>query len=302
MVFRLTLAAVVCGGLWAQEQDATIFRTESRLVVLHATAEDKDGHLMMDLPQSSFQVYENGIRQKIKSFRREDVPVSVGLIIDNSASMADKRARVAAAALALVRLSNPEDEVFIVNFDANPTLDVDFTSDPTRLQKGLGRINSRGETAMRDAVRMGIEHLRGRNQKEKKALIVVTDGADNSSLSSLEAVVRAAQQNEVLIYPVGLLGDDSPHEAERARRALDVLAQSTGGQAYYPADVSEIDRVAPQIAREMRNQYIVTYIPANQALDGEFRQIRVLVDAPGVAHVRTRSGYYATPDPKGNTD
>ena len=137
--------------------------------------------------------------------------------------------------------------------------------------------------------------MRGRNQKEKKALIVVTDGADNSSLASLDAVVRAAQQNEVLIYPVGLLGDESPREAERARRAMDVLAQATGGQAYYPADVSEIDRVAPEIAREMRNQYIVTYIPANQDLDGSFRQIRVLVDAPGVVHIRTRSGYYATP-------
>ena len=301
-MMRFALAMIVCGSLWAQDLGDAIFRVDSRLVVLHATAEDGDGHLLMDLPQSSFQVFENGVRQQIKSFRREDVPVSVGLIIDNSASMADKRARVAAAALALVRLSNPEDEVFIVNFDANPTLDVDFTSDPARLTKGLGRIDSRGETAMRDAVRMGIEHLKGRNQKEKKALIVVTDGADNSSLASLEAVVRAAQQNEVLIYPVGLLGDDSPHEAERARRALDVLAQSTGGQAYYPADVSEIDRVAPQIAREMRNQYIVTYIPDNQEQDGSYRQIRVVVDAPGVAHVRTRSGYYATANRKGNTD
>src|SRR5579863_980194 len=145
---RFALAMIVCGALGAQETGDTIFRVDSRLVVLHATAEDRDGHLMMDLPQSSFQVYENGVRQEIKSFRREDVPVSVGLIIDNSASMADKRARVAAAALALVRLSNPEDEVFIVNFDANPTLDVDFTSDPARLTKGLGRINSRGETAM----------------------------------------------------------------------------------------------------------------------------------------------------------
>src|SRR3954469_24013310 len=121
---RLTSAAVVLAWsalLWAQEP--TIFRSDSRLVVLHATAEDKEGRLMMDLPKSAFQVYENGVKQEIKGFRREDVPVSLGLIIDNSASMTDKRARVAAAALGLVQSSNPEDEVFIVNFDESPSLD-----------------------------------------------------------------------------------------------------------------------------------------------------------------------------------
>src|SRR5712664_298312 len=126
----------------------------------------------MDVPKSAFQVYENGVRQEIKSFRREDVPVSLGLIIDGSASMRDKRAKVAAAALALVQLSNPDDEVFIVNFDETPSLDVDFTSDPQKLKKGLARMNSRGGTAMRDAVRTAIEHLKGRTRKDKKALVV----------------------------------------------------------------------------------------------------------------------------------
>jgi Ca-activated chloride channel family protein len=281
--------------LLAQETDQTIFRTQTRLVVLHATAEDKEGRLMMELPKSAFQIFENGVRQEIKSFRREDVPVSLGLIIDSSASMTDKRDRVAAAALALVQSSNPEDEVFIVNFADTPSLDVDFTSDAKVLKKGLARVDSHGETAMRDAIRTAIEHLKGRNKKDKKVLVVVTDGNDNSSLASLESVMRAAQQNEVLIYSVGLLGDETPREAERAKRALDALAHATGGQVYYPKDVAEIDQIAPQIAHEIRNQYIVTYSPAVQELDGSFRQIRVLVDSPGVANVRTRSGYYATP-------
>lgn len=292
---KIALVPFIFGMLWAQEGDQTIFRTQTRLVVLHATAEDKEGHLMMELPKSAFQIYENGVRQEIKGFRREDVPVSLGLIIDSSASMTDKRDRVAAAALALVQSSNPDDEVFIVNFAETPSLDVDFTNDTAQLKKGLARVDSHGETAMRDAIRTAIEHLKGRNKKDKKVLVVVTDGNDNSSLASLESVMRAAQQSEVLIYSVALLGDETPHEADRAKRALDALAHATGGQVYYPKDVSEIDRIAPQIAHEIRNQYIVTYSPASQEMDGSYRQIRVLVDSPGVANVRTRSGYYATP-------
>jgi VWFA-related protein len=291
----LALIPFMLGTILAQQADQTIFRTQTRLVVLHATAEDKEGHLMMELPKSAFQIFENGVRQEIKSFRREDVPVSLGLIIDSSASMTDKRDRVAAAALALVQSSNPEDEVFIVNFADTPSLDVDFTNDAKELKKGLARVDSHGETAMRDAIRTAIEHLKGRNKKDKKVLVVVTDGNDNSSLASLESVMRAAQQNEVLIYSVALLGDETPREAERAKRALDALAHATGGQVYYPKDVAEIDNIAPQIAHEIRNQYIVTYSPAVQDMDGSFRQIRVLVDSPGVATVRTRSGYYATP-------
>jgi len=291
---KFTTLVFAFGALWAQ--DPTLFRTDSRLVVLHATAEDKEGRLVMDLPKTAFQVYENGVLQQIKSFRKEDVPVSLGLIIDNSASMTDKRARVAAAALGLVKLSNPEDEVFIVNFDEAPSLDADFTSDVKLLQKALARIDSRGGTAMRDALRTAIDHVKVRNKKDKKVLVVVTDGNDNSSLEPLDTVIRAAQQNEVLIYAVGLLSDELPREAEKAKRAVDSLTRATGGQSYYPQNVSEIDRIAPQIAHEIRNQYIVTYSPSNQELDGSFRQTRVLVDSLGVKNIRTRSGYYATPN------
>src|SRR6266478_5159724 len=229
---KFTTLVFAFGALWAQ--DPTLFRTDSRLVVLHATAEDKEGRLVMDLPKTAFQVYENGVLQQIKSFRKEDVPVSLGLIIDNSASMTDKRARVAAAALGMVQLSNPEDEVFIVNFDESPSLDADFTSDPKLLKRALARIDSRGGTAMRDALRTAIEHVRGRNKKDKKVLVVVTDGNDNSSLEPLDTVIRVAQQNEVLVYAVGLLSDETPREAEKAKRALDSITRATGGQSYYP--------------------------------------------------------------------
>jgi VWFA-related protein len=192
-----------------------------------------------------------------------------------------------------------------VNFDETPSLDVDFTSDPQQLKKGLSRIASHGGTAMRDALRTAIEHLKGRDKKDKKVLLLVTDGADNASLTPLDQVIRAAQQNDVLIYSIALLSEETPREAEKAKTALEALARATGGQIYFPMNVSEIDQIAPRIAHEVRNQYIVSYSPDNQELDGSFRQIRLLVNAPSVANVRTRSGYYATPDrrrPSGASD
>ena len=275
------------------EDPQVVFRTETRLVVLHVTVTNPDGRVVRGLPRGAFEVYESGVLQKLQSFRPEDVPISLGLVIDNSASMGPKRAQVASAALALVDASNPDDEVFVVNFSDTPSLDCDFTSDRAAMKRGLGRQDAHGNTAMRDAVRVAIERLRARNTKEKKAILVVTDGADNMSQSTLDEVVRAAQQSEVLVYAIGLLNEESPREARRAKHGLDALAQVTGGQTYYPADLAEIARLGPQIANELRSQYTLTYIPQDQAPDGSFRQVRVLVNATGV-EVRTRSGYYAT--------
>ena len=197
-------------------------------MVCHATVVDKNGHLVTNLPQDAFTVYENGVLQPIKIFRREDVPVSMGLIIDNSGSMRDKRAKVEAAALALVKDSNPDDEVFIVNFNDEAFLDNPhgkaFTNDIKEMEEALTRIDSRGGTAMRDAIRMSIDHLKEKAHKDKKVLVVVTDGNDNASVVSLENLVKASQQSEVLIYGVGLLGEEERREAQRAQRALKALA------------------------------------------------------------------------------
>src|SRR5579859_4138586 len=232
------------------EPETFTFRTDTRLVDLHASVVDKEGHLVLGLPQSAFTIYENGVKQEIKMFRREDVPVSLGLIIDNSASMHDKRAKVGSAALALVSASNPEDEVFIMNFNEEASLEQDYTSNIKELEAALKTINSRGQTAMRDALRMGIEHLRHGGKKEKKILLVVTDGEDNSSVEPLDHVIQSAQQNGVIIYGVGLLSDDEPRERERAKQALDALTFATGGQAWYPQELSEVDGIAREVAHE----------------------------------------------------
>jgi VWFA-related protein len=310
------ILAILClagsSGLWAayaddaqespsapkaeKSDDGAVFRSGTKLVVLHATVVDKNGRLVTNLPQSAFKVYENDIQQQIKTFRREDVPVSMGLIIDNSGSMRDKRAKVESAALALVKDSNRQDEVFIVNFNDEAFLDRDFTNNVKELQEGLARIDSRGGTAMRDAIRMSIDHLKEKAKKDKKVLVVVTDGNDNSSLISLENLVKTSQQSGVLIYTVGLLSEEERREAKRAKRALEALADATGGQVYFPKEATEVERIAHQVAHDIRNQYIITYTPSDEKLDGSFRQIRVVASGPGKPTVRTRTGYYASPD------
>ena len=290
----LTMAAPG-GTAWAQKQDDVVIKVDTRLVVLHATVVDKNGRLVTTLPQSAFQIYENGAQQQMKLFKREDIPVSLGLVIDNSGSMRDKRAKVAAAAQDLVKDSNREDEEFVVNFNDDAFLDTpDFTNDPKVLEQALTKIDSRGGTAMRDAIRMSIDHIKQKAKKDKKVILVVTDGNDNASMISLENLVKAAQQSEVIIYAIGLLTEEERREAKRAKRALDALTEATGGQAYYPKELADVDRIAHQVAHDIRNQYTLAYTPSNQALDGSFRQIRVVANGPGRPVVRTRTGYYAT--------
>ena len=296
------IAAAVVTLAIAQQQP-TVFTSNTRLVVCHTTVMDRSGHLVTNLTRDAFTVFENGAPQEIKSVKREDVPVSMGLIIDNSGSMRDKRAKVEAASLALVKDSNPEDEVFVVNFNDEAFLDLphnkDFTSDIKEMEEALTRIDSRGGTAMRDAIRMSIDHLKEKAHKDKKVLVVVTDGNDNSSVIGLENLVKAAQQSETLVYGVGLLGEEERREAARAQRALKSLGEATGGAVFFPKDVSDVDRIAHQVAHDIRNQYTIEYSPSNTAMDGTFRQIKIAVKAPGNPTVRSRSGYYATPDQAG---
>ncbi len=272
------------------------FRSDTRLVVLHASVTDRRGKLLTTLAQNSFKVYENGQLQQVKIFRREDVPVSLGLIIDDSGSMMSKRARVEAAALNMVRESNPQDEVFVVNFNDEAYLDVPFTNDIHKMEQGLARIDSRGGTAMRDAISMSLDYMNKNAKKDKKVLMVITDGNDNASMTSLEKVVGRANQMDTLVYAIGLFTEEEKHEATKARRALNLMTNDTGGLAFYPKEVNEVQALATEIAHDIRNQYTIAYSPNIQALDGSYRQIKVTVDAPGKPTVRTRSGYFATPE------
>ena len=280
-------------SLPAAQDEIVNFSTDSRLVVVHASVLDKNGKLVTDLAQSNFKVLENGIEQPLKVFRSEDIPVSLGIVIDNSGSMSPKKTRVAAAALNMVRASNPQDEVFIVNFNDDAYLDQPFTSSIKKLEEALDRMETKGGTAMRDAVSMSIDYVKDKAKKEKKVLVIITDGNDNTSSIGLEDLVRKAQQSDVLIYSIGILGEETPSDVRRARRALQNLAIASGGMDYYPKDLEEVDRITPQVAHEIRNQYTLAYSPTNLALDGTFRKITVAVNAPGRPTVRSRNGYYA---------
>jgi Ca-activated chloride channel family protein len=279
--------------------DDVIFRANTRLVLLPISVADKNGKLVTDLKQSAFKVYENGVEQPIKLFKREDVPVSLGVIIDNSGSMKEKRQKVETASMDMVKASNPQDEVFIVNFNDEAWLDVPMTNDIKAMQAGVARIDSRGGTAMRDAISMSIDYLKKEGKRQKKVLLVITDGNDNASTINLERLVSRAQQNEVLLFSIGLLNEEERHEARIAKRALDTLTRESGGLTFYPKSVADVDQIALQVAREIRNQYTIAYSPTVPEMDGSFRQIKVTVNGPGHPLVRTRTGYYATPDEAG---
>jgi Ca-activated chloride channel family protein len=267
------------------------------LVVLHATVVDQEGRFVPDLKADSFRVFEDKVEQKLAICRRQDIPLTMGLVIDNSGSMRDKRSKVNAAALTLVQTSNPQDEVFVVNFNEDYYLDLDkdFTSDIGELKEALERIDSRGSTALFDAVVGSLDHLK-KGTRDKKALLVVTDGEDNASRKSFEYTVRAAQQSDAAIYAIGLLSQEDKGAARRSKKALTTLAESTGGVAYFPKDVESVQAICTQIAHDIRNQYLLAYYPTNGRKDGTFRTVQVQVVPPrghGKMFVRTRTGYYA---------
>jgi VWFA-related protein len=294
----------ICAAAYAQGPDTkpptiaedgdAVFRSDTRLVEVHATVTDANGRLLTTLPESAFEIFENDVKQQIKVFRREDAPVSLGLVIDNSASMLVRRAQVAEAALKLVRASNKQDEVFILTFNDKPALIQDFTHDIGQLEKSLNGIDSEGATAMRDAVSLAVEHLKRLAKNDKKAVLVVTDGEDNSSLAETARVVREARQDDILVYAIGLLTSETAHSAAVAKHDLDALTTETGGEAFYPKALSEVDDIAEHVAQDLRNQYTIAYNPTNQATDGTFRRIKVTVNVPG-ATVKTRTGYFADP-------
>lgn len=276
--------------------DTPVFTSDSRLVVVHASVLDKNGKLVTNLTEPAFKVFENGVEQPLKIFRHEDIPVTMGVIIDNSGSMRDKRAKVGAAALDMIRASNPQDEVFVVNFNDDAYLDQSMTSDVKKLEEALERYDTKGGTAMRDAIGMSMDYSKDKGKRDKKVLVVITDGNDNTSLASLEDLVRKSQQSDILIYSIGIFNEEEPREAKKAKRALHDLAVASGGLDYYPKDIEEIDRITPEIAKEIRNQYTLAYTPTNPTLDGTFRKIQVTVNASSKVTVRTRNGYYARPN------
>src|SRR6202162_2236200 len=277
-------------------QDSKI-RVDVNLVVLHTTVIDDRGRFADGLKQDNFRVLEDKVEQQLSVFKREDIPVSMGLVIDNSGSMRDKRPRVNQAALTLVEASNPQDEAFVVNFndDFYLDLDKDFTNSVPELKEALERIDSRGSTALYDAIIGSLDHVK-KGSKDKKVLLIVTDGEDNPSHNSLEKTVREIQKTDTVIYTIGLLSEESKKNAKRAKRALEEIAKASGGLAFFPENVADVKDICENVAHDIRNQYTLAYYPTNTKRDGTFRTVSVEVIPPrgrGKLVARTRHGYYA---------
>lgn len=275
------------------DEGVFVLRKDVDEVMLHASVIDDKQRMVTNLDKSAFSVFEDGKPQNIISFHHVDIPVAMGIVIDNSGSMREKRAKVNQAALNLVRSSNPSDEVFVVNFNDEQYLDQDFTNDLLKLKEALEKIDARGGTAMYDAVVASANHLKENGRLEKKVLFVVTDGEDNASNETLEqAVKQLSQENGPQVYAIGILGDEE--HPKRARKALQILADRTGGIAFFPKTLDEVDEISRTIAKDIRNQYAIGYKPTTPKQAGDFRQIRVEAKAKGHGKlmVRTKTGYY----------
>ncbi len=277
------------------QEDNSGFVSHPRVdeVLLHATVVDDKQRMVTNLDKGAFTVLEDGKPQNIVSFRHEDIPVAMGIVIDNSGSMREKRDRVNKAAINLVKASNPQDEIFIVNFNDEYYLDQDFTADLNKMREALEKVDTRGGTALYDAVVASADHLKKNGKLDKKVLLVVTDGEDNESQESLEQAIRRLQEeNGPTVYAIGLLGEE---KQRRARKALQFIAEKTGGIAFFPRTLDQVDEISRQVAHDIRNQYTIGYKPTHPKSSGGYRAIKVDAKAKGYGKltVRTKSGYYA---------
>ena len=273
-----------------------VLRADVNEVQLPCTVIDDKGRLVTNLDRGDFQVWEDNVPQKIASFQHHDVPVSLGILVDNSGSMRDKRAAINDAALHLVKVSNPADAAFVVNFSDRAIIDQDFTSNIALLEKGLSHIDSRGGTALYDAVVASANQMSRHAKQQKQVLLIITDGNDNASRLTLDQAIRRVQALDgPVVYSIGLLYEDlSKEEAARARQDLESLSLQTGGVAYFPHSLKDVDEIAAQVASDIRNQYVIGYHSTKAADLGGYRTVRVEATAPkhSTYTVRTRKGYY----------
>jgi Ca-activated chloride channel homolog len=279
-----------------KEGEGYILRTNVDEVVLNATVLEGT-RIVQNLKREDFQVFEDGVKQNIISFQHTDLPVSIALVVDNSGSMSRKRPAVNKSALDLIEASNPRDEAFVVNFSDEAFIDQDFTSDVAKLREGLSHIESRGGTALYDAIVASADKLVADGKRPKQVLVIITDGEDNASTLSLEQTIRRVQQlSGPVIYSIGLLfGDEMTRsEVRHARRALEMLSGETGGVAFFPKSIEQVDEIAAEVARDIRSQYTIGYHSSKPSTEPGFRRVQVTAQEQGMGklEVRTRTGYF----------
>ena len=281
----------------AEKKPGQTLKVDVDLVLVNATVTDQLNRYVSGLESQHFQIWEDKVEQKVEYFNAQDVPISVGIIFDVSGSMKEKIGTSTQAAATFLKTGNPDDEYFLVTFANRPEVVADFTTDVTKLQSKLLMTNAKGMTAMYDSVYLGLEKLK-EGSNPKKALLLITDGEDNRSRYTFQNVKDFVKEQDVQIYGIGIVDDfNSQLSAGRTGRAMiEELADITGGRAFFPDSVQELEDICTKIAVELKNQYVLGYHSTNGAKDGKWRKLRVKVNPPkGIQHlnVRAKSGYFA---------
>jgi len=306
-LFRWVLALALCSAAsWdgrskpageGQEPEEYTIRTTSRLVLLDVSVKDAAGRLASQLTKQNFEVYENGKPQQITQFAHADVPVTVGLVVDESGSMRPKQAEVISAALAFIHASNPQDEIFVINFNEKPRRGLPetrlFSDDVEQLRAALWRGVPEGRTALYDAIEMALHQLNF-GRRDKKTLIVISDGGDNVSAHKLQDVMEDVMQSVATIYTIGIYDEDDP---DKNPGVLQRIVRLSGGSAYFPKKIEEVVSICRDIAKDIRTRYTIGYVPVSEDKTSE-RHIKVVAWSENHQKltVRTRTGYLFTPD------
>jgi VWFA-related protein len=283
-------------GAYATPQEPETLRIAVNvdLVVVNATVRDRKGNFVSDAREQDFEVYEDGLRQSIRFFSHEDVPVTVGLVVDHSGSMSKKLGDVVAAARTFARSSNPEDQMFVVNFNEHVTValpaGIRFTNRPDDLEAAILQVRATGQTALYDALAEALERVQA-GGRERKVLIVISDGGDNASVRSEAEILKLARQSSALVYTIGIFDEQDP---DRNPFVLRRLALATGGEAFFPEQLPQVVAICESIARDIRHQYTIGYVSTKGVQPGVYRPIRVVAKGTaGKLVVRARSGYIA---------
>lgn len=290
------LIALVASALFAasRAQDQPVFHTApTELVVLPVTVADRDGRFIPDLPAERFTVYDNGRRQPVTLFSSEDTPVSIAVVIDDSGSMRGRIGQVIAATLGFARSSNPEDEIFVIEFNERVRDALDGRAlnagDIPELQQALGTLKPDGQTALYDALMDGLDHLDGA-ARARKVIVLISDGGDNASTATLDRVLARSRRANVTIYTIGIFERGAP---DTNPGVLKTLASATGGERFLPESPGVLIQACLRIAREIRSGYTLGFAPPER--DGAFHRVRVVIDGRDARSfvVRTRPGYFA---------
>jgi VWFA-related protein len=293
----MLIPLLLVSALWAQEQTFKL-NVNVDLTEVHVNVTDEKDHPIGNLNKDNFRIFEDRTEQKITLFKHEDLPISLGLVIDNSRSMEPRKVRMDQATLSFVRKSNSQDETFIIHFDDSARLDRDFTDSIPLLEDSLAAVKPYGQTAIYDALILGLEHMDAAKNM-KRAILLFTDGVDNSSKHTLSDALEATRRAHVAVYPVGLL---SMSGGQKAEESLIRIAEVSGGRAFFPATVEEARTDMERVARDLREQYTLGYFPSNPSHNGAWRSIRIdVLPPPGLPpsaklNANYRHGYYGPGD------